>query len=257
MAKVTLIAYTPNPDQVVAQAARLCYSSASIGEIQNHLTPEKAASMVKMLSEMGHESPTEHASFTFGIEGVSRSFLAQITRHRIASYSVKSQRYVNEENFEFVIPPEIEAIPEAREEFLAAMEDDRKRYEKISRFLEQHHKQRLMQAGKSEKEAASAARKLANEDARFVLPNACTTNMICTFDARSLNHFFTLRCCNRAQWEIREVAVQMLRLARQVAPELFRQSGPGCVRGACTEGKMTCGRAEEVRKFFHHLGQEE
>lgn len=257
MAKVTLIAYTPNPDQVVAQAARLCYSSASIGEIQNNLTPEKAASMVEMLSQMGHESPTEHASFTFGIEGVSRSLLAQITRHRIASYSVKSQRYVNEENFEFVIPPEIEAIPEAREEFLAAMEDDRKRYEKISRLLEQKHKQRLLKAGKSEKEASSAARKQANEDARFVLPNACTTNMICTFDARSLNHFFSLRCCNRAQWEIREVAVQMLRLARQAAPELFRKSGPGCVRGACTEGKMTCGKAAEVRDFFAHLGQEE
>ncbi|XOQ44128.1 MAG: Flavin-dependent thymidylate synthase [Clostridium sp.] len=256
MAKVTLIAYTPHPDQVVAQAARLCYSSANIEEIQKNLTPEKTASMVEMLSQMGHESPTEHASFTFGIEGVSRSFLAQITRHRIASYSVKSQRYVNEENFDFVIPPEIDAIPEAREEFLAAMEDDRKRYKKISSLLEQQHKQRLLKAGKSEKEAASAARKLANEDARFVLPNACTTNMICTFDARSLNHFFSLRCCNRAQWEIREVAVQMLRLARQAAPELFRQAGPGCVRGACTEGKMTCGKAEEVRKFFTHLGQE-
>lgn len=257
MAKVTLITYTPSPDQLVAQAARLCYSSASIGEIQDSLTPEKTASLVEMLAEMGHDSPTEHASFTFGIEGVSRSFLAQITRHRIASYSVKSQRYVNEKNFEFVIPPEIDAIPQAREEFLAAMEDDRKRYETISALLRQKHKKGLLESGMPEKEAESASRKMANEDARFVLPNACETKMICTFDARSLNNFFSLRCCNRAQWEIREVATEMFRLARKAAPELFKKAGPPCVRGACTEGKMTCGRVREVREFFAGLGEEE
>jgi len=256
MVKVTLITYTPDPDQLVAQAARLCYSSASIEGIQGTLTPEKTASMVEMLAGLGHDSPTEHASFTFGIEGVSRSFLAQITRHRIASYSVKSQRYVNERNFEFVIPPEIESIPKAREEFLGAMEDDKRRYETISGLLLEKHKKRLMESGVQEKEAESAARKLANEDARFVLPNACETKMICTFDARSLNHFFSLRCCNRAQWEIREVAVQMLCLVRKAAPALFKEAGPPCVRGACTEGKMTCGKAREVREFFLSLGEE-
>jgi thymidylate synthase (FAD) len=256
MAKVTLITYTPSPDQLIAQAARLCYSSAAIEEIQDSLTPEKTASMVEMLAGMGHDSPTEHASFTFGIERVSRSFLAQITRHRIASYSVKSQRYVNEKNFKFVIPPAIDTIPQARQEFLAAMEDDRKRYETISELLRQKHKKRLLESGMPEKEAESAARKLANEDARFVLPNACETQMICTFDARSLNHFFSLRCCNRAQWEIREVATEMLRLAKKAAPELFKKAGPACVRGACSEGKMTCGKAREVRKFFLELGEE-
>ena len=254
MAKVTLIAYTPSPDQLVAQAARLCYSSASVGEIGDSLTPQKAASLVEMLENMGHGSPTEHASFTFGIEGVSRSFLAQITRHRIASYSVKSQRYVDERNFSFVIPPEIDAVPEARTEFLEAMEEDRKRYESISSLLREKHKKRLMDSGKPEKQAGSEARKLAGEDARFVLPNACMTQMICTFDARSLNHFFSLRCCNRAQWEIRGVAIQMLRLVRQAAPALFCKAGPPCVKGACPEGKMTCGRAEEVRAFFSRLG---
>lgn len=256
MAKVTLITYTPDPDRLVAQAARLCYSSASIEEIQGGLSPEKTASMVEMLAGMGHDSPTEHASFTFGIEGVSRSFLAQITRHRIASYSVKSQRYVNEKNFEFVIPPEINSVPQAREEFLAAMEDDRRRYEAISELLLKKHKKRLLESGMPEKEAHSAAQKLANEDARFVLPNACETKMICTFDARSLNHFFSLRCCNRAQWEIREVAVQMLRLVRKAAPALFEKAGPPCVRGACAEGKMSCGKAGEVREFFSNPGEE-
>ena len=254
MAKVILLAYTPDPDRVVAQAARLCYSSAPIGETGKGLTPEKTASFLDMLSEMGHDSPTEHASFTFGIEGVSRSFLAQITRHRIASYSVKSQRYVSESGFDFVVPPEIEAVPEARREYLAAMERDRESYDRISALLFQKHKERLAASGKTEKEAASAARKLANEDARFVLPNACTTQMICTFDARSLNHFFALRCCERAQWEIRDVAVQMLRLVRSAAPGLFHKSGPPCLRGACPEGKMSCGKAREVRAFFERLG---
>lgn len=257
MAKVTLITYTPEPDQLIAQAARLCYSSASIEDIESSLTPEKTDSMVEMLAGMGHDSPTEHASFTFGIEGVSRSFLAQLTRHRIASYSVKSQRYVNEKEFEFVIPPEIDAIPEAREEFLAAMEEDRKRYESIAGILQRHHKEKMLQSGMEEKKAETAARRLANEDARFVLPNACETKVVCTFNARSLNHFFSLRCCNRAQWEIRDVATQMLRLVRQAAPALFRKAGPACVRGACSEGKMTCGKAREVRAFFAQLGAEE
>ena len=255
MAKVSLLAYTPDPDRLVAQAARLCYSSASVEETGKGLTPEKTASFVDMLSEMGHDSPTEHASFTFGIEGVSRSFLAQITRHRIASYSVKSQRYVSESCFDFVVPPEIGAIPEAREEYLAAMERDRASYDKISALLFQEHKKRLKASGKTEREAASAARGLANEDARFVLPNACTTRMICTFDARSLNHFFSLRCCSRAQWEIRDVAVEMLRLVRGVAPGLFRKAGPPCLRGGCPEGKMSCGKAGEIRKFFERLGE--
>lgn len=257
MAKVILISYTPDPERVVAQAARLCYSSDGIEEIGRGMTPEKIASFVEMLASMGHDSPTEHASFTFGIEGVSRSLLAQITRHRIASYSVKSQRYVDESGFEYVIPPEIEGIEEAKKEFLAAMEEDRQHYEVISALLEQKHRKCLTESGMPEGKAASAARKMANEDARFVLPNACATKMICTFDARSLNHFFSLRCCNRAQWEIRDVAVQMLALVREVAPRLFGKSGPPCLRGTCTEGKMSCGRQTEVRAFFGRLGGQE
>lgn len=250
MAKVTLLAYTPEPEKVVASAAKLCYSSAGIEKIQDGLTKEKTSSFVKMIAQLGHASTIEHVSFTFGIEGVSRAFLAQITRHRIASYSVKSQRYVNESKFEYVIPPEIVAIPEAKEEFLQAMEEDRHHYENISHLLTEKHKRELMESGEDEKSAARTAGKMSNEDARFVLPNACETKMICTFNARELLHFFSLRCCSRAQWEIREVANQMLSLVKPLAPDIFAKAGPGCVRGACPEGKMSCGRAEEVRAAY-------
>lgn len=256
MAKVTLIAYTPEPEKVIAQAARLCYSPASIDTIAEGLTDEKVASFVDMLAEIGHESPIEHASFTFGIEGVSRSLLAQITRHRIASYSVQSQRYVTEAHFEYVVPPEIEAIPRAREEFLAAMEEDQRHYENLTALLKEAHKQKLLNDGKEEKTADRMAQKMAIEDARFVLPNACCTKLICTFNARSLFNFFSHRCCNRAQWEIRDVATQMLMLVRRVAPNLFHRSGPPCLRGACPEGKMSCGRMSEVRDFFNGIGAE-
>lgn len=250
MANVTLISYTPEPEKLIAAAAKLCYSPAQIDEVMEGLTPEKTASFVEMLAQIGHQSPVEHASFTFGIEGVSRSLLAQITRHRIASFSVQSQRYVAESHFEYVVPPEIAAIPQAKQEFLKAMEEDQNHYETLTELLKQKHKETFLAEGKTEKEAERAALKRAIEDARFVLPNACTTKMICTFNIRSLLHFFDLRCCNRAQWEIREVAIQMLRLVKPVAPHLFAQAGPGCVCGGCPEGKMTCGMVREVRAFF-------
>lgn len=250
MAKVTLLAYTPEPERMVASAAKLCYSPSTIETIRDGLTEEKTSSFVHMLAEIGHESPIEHASFTFGIEGVSRSFLAQITRHRIASYSVQSQRYVAENSFEFVVPPEIEAIPEAKEEFLAAMREDQLHYERLTAILQKKHRETLLREGKTEKEADRAAQKMAIEDARFVLPNACDTKMICTFNARSLLNFFSHRCCNRAQWEIRDVACQMLALVREAAPHIFEKVGPPCLRGACPEGKMSCGKAAEVRRKF-------
>ena len=250
MATVTLMACTPEPEKLVAAAAKLCYSPSSIETIREGLTEEKTSSFVQMLAEIGHESPIEHASFTFGIEGVSRSFLAQITRHRIASYSVQSQRYVAEDSFAYVVPPEIEAIPEAKEEFLAAMREDQAHYERLTALLKEKHREELLREGKTEKEADRAAEKRAIEDARFVLPNACETKMVCTFNARSLLNFFSHRCCNRAQWEIRDVACQMLALVREAAPHIFEKAGPPCLRGACPEGKMTCGKAAEVRRKF-------
>lgn len=250
MLNVQLLAFTPQPEKTVAAAARLCYSSAAIEELMEGMTDERTASFVDMLAEIGHESPIEHASFTFGVEGVSRSLLAQITRHRLASFSVQSQRYVAENHFEFVLPPEIEAVPEAKAEYLRAMEEDQRHYERLTSILKEKHLHTLMQSGMSEKAALRAAEKKAIEDARFVLPNACTTKMLVTMNARSLRNFFRLRCCNRAQWEIRELAEKMLYLCREAAPHLVPHRRPACVAGPCPEGKMSCGRAAEMRDRY-------
>ncbi len=252
--EVKLIAYTPDADKIVAAAAKLCYSKSDIPTLMDGLTPEKTEDFLNMLSDLGHESPVEHATFTFGIEGVSRALLAQLTRHRIASFSVQSQRYVSKLDFDYVIPPEIEAIPEAKAEFIKAMEEDAEHYENLRRMLIESHKARLVSEGKDEKSALKAAEKLANEDARFVLPNACDTKIIMTMNVRSLYNFFSLRCCNRAQWEIRELATKMLALVREVAPNLFKNAGPSCVSGACSEGAYTCGKAAEVRRKFKFSG---
>ena len=247
---VTLLTYTPDPERTVACAARLCYSAVGIDGVLDKLTDEKTASFVDMLAEIGHESPIEHASFTFGIEGVSRSLLAQITRHRIASFSVQSQRYVAENRFEYVLPPEIEALPEAAELFRRAMEEDQTTYLELTRLLKDKHKKELIDAGMEEKAAERAAEKRAIEDARFVLPNACATKMILTMNARSLQNFFRHRCCNRAQWEIRQLAEQMRALCVEVAPHLFRHAGPPCLSGPCPEGKMSCGKMQQVREKY-------
>ena len=254
--KVTLIAHTPNPEQVVAAAARLCYSDSHIDTLLEGMTPEKSRDFVRKLAAMGHESPTEHVSFTFGIEGVSRSLLAQITRHRIASYSVQSQRYVRLDQFEYVTPIEVEQDEEGAEAFRQAMEQAGEEYRRIAALLKDGHIRRLTAQGIDEKTAARQAEKLAIEDARFVLPNACTTKMIVTMNARSLANFFRHRCCNRAQWEIRALAEEMLRLVSQVAPALFENCGPACYKGPCPEGRMTCGKAAEMREKYAALHRE-
>lgn len=251
--RVTLISHTPDPEKIIAASARLCYSNSEIDELLNNLDAKKTSELVSRLIDMGHESTIEHVTFTFGIEGVSRSFLAQITRHRMASFSVQSQRYVKDDNFHFVIPPEIDSSPEAKRIYLEAMENDIKAYQQIADVLYNKHFDDLIKQGINEKKAKSQAEKMAIEDARFVLPNACHTKMITTFNARSLLNFFSLRCCNRAQWEIKAVADEMLKLCISIAPTVFKNAGPGCVRAACPEGKMTCGKISEVRKFYKEL----
>lgn len=253
MIKVTLLAHTPEPERAIAAAAKLCYSSAAPEELYDGLTDEKATAFLDMLSGLGHQSPIEHASFTFGISGVSRALLAQITRHRIASYSVKSQRYVNEGSFEYVIPPEIAAVPEAKALYEETMRADQEAYDRLAELLTARHKKELIEQGMDERSAARAAEKKANEDARFVLPNACETKMVVTMNARSLFNFFNHRCCSRAQWEIREVADQMLKLVSEVAPTLFKKAGPPCLSGACPEGKMSCGKAAEIRVRYEEM----
>ncbi|MGI5896182.1 MAG: FAD-dependent thymidylate synthase [Oscillospiraceae bacterium] len=251
--KVTLIAHTPEPEKVVACAAKLCYSASSVDTLYEGLTEEKTTGFVNMLAEIGHESPIEHASFTFAIEGVSRSLLAQITRHRIASYSVQSQRYVKGDGFEFITPPEIADCPEANEIFQRSMERSMAEYQELTALLTDKHTKAFLEAGLEEKEARRRAGKKAIEDARFVLPNACDTKMVATFNARSLLNFFRHRCCNRAQWEIKALADEMLRLVLEVAPALFAHAGPPCVNGACPEGKMSCGKPAEMRAYYESL----
>ncbi|MBE6935168.1 MAG: FAD-dependent thymidylate synthase [Ruminococcaceae bacterium] len=248
--EVKLIAHTPNPDFVVAAAARTCYTTLPISTLMDRLDEEQAAEYVEMLSEMGHESPIEHVSFTFAIEGVSRSLLAQITRHRIASFSVRSQRYVSEKKFDYVTPPQIADCPEAQAIYDEIIEAEREAYNKISALLLEKRLAALPEEKREDKATVAAQRKIAAEDARYVLPNACETQMVVTMNARSLKNFFRLRCCNRAQWEIRELARRMLLEVRKVSPALFRDAGPACLSGPCPEGKMSCGKMAEMRKLY-------
>lgn len=251
--KVTLLAYTPDPEKVIAGAAKLCYSSSSPSELMDNLTEESAGKFLNMLMGFGHASPIEHASFTFGIEGVSRALTHQLVRHRVASYSQKSQRYVNEGQFNYIMPPEVENNPEAKERFIEAMEKAQEAYDVIAESLTEKHKQELMAQGLDEKAALSKAEKLANEDARFVLPNACETMIVATMNGRELLHFFEVRTCNRAQWEIRDLAKEMLKQAYEKAPILFKDAGPACLTGPCPEGAMTCGLRDQVREEFKQL----
>jgi thymidylate synthase (FAD) len=223
--KVKLLAHTPDADKLVAAAAKLCYARSDVDTLLDNLTAEKVDEFIERLAELGHESPIEHASYTFAVEGVSRALLAQLTRHRIASYSVQSQRYVDKSDFDYVVPPSIDANPEAAAVFKHCMDSIDACYAYF------------MAAG------------FTNEDARFVLPNACDTRIIFTMNARSLHNFFRLRCCNRAQWEIRAMADEMLKLCREVSPALFRHAGPACaVSGVCSEGAYCCGEPREKLK---------
>ena len=251
--KVKLLAHTPEPEKVVSMAAKLCYSKVGVEGIEENLTDEKIESFLKMLTDIGHESPLEHVSFTFGVEGISRACSHQIVRHRIASYSQQSQRYVKLDQFEYIIPPEIEKSEEAKKIFIEAMERDQKDYDRIVDILSEKHKKEFMEEGKSEKEATRLAEKKAIEDARYVFPNACETKIVMTMNVRSLYNFFDHRCCERAQWEIREMATQMLKEVKKVAPIMFRKCGPKCVKGPCPEGKMTCGKVVEIREKFKNL----
>ena len=241
--KVNLLCHTPNPEKTIAAAARLCYSNSGADELFDGMTDEKASDYVAMLERLGHESPLEHVTFTFTIEGVSRAFLAQITRHRIASFSVQSQRYVNKEgHFDFIVPPAIGENEEALAEYNKIMDFCSESYHNLTEILRKKAAEEFMAEGKSEEEAWKLAEKKAIEDARFVLPNACDTKMIVTMNVRSLHNLFRLRCCNRAQWEIRDMAWHILKLCRKIAPELFKGAGPGCVRGKCPEGKRSCNK---------------
>ncbi len=252
--KVSLVRYTPEPVKTVAMAAKLCYSKVGIEDISEKMSNEDAEKFVKMLMGFSHMSPLEHISFSFAIEGVSRTLTHQLVRHRIASYSQQSQRYVDENEFDYIIPPQIEKDEEALKVFEESMSMIQSSYEKLRDVLTKNVTKQIMEEdGLEENEARKKAVKLANEDARFVLPGACETKIITTMNARQLLHFFEERTCVRAQWEIRELATQMLKLVKEVCPVIFDNAGPGCVKGGCPEGKMTCGKAKEIREKFKNL----
>jgi len=231
---VVLLRHTPEPEEVVAMAAKLCYSPSGFEELKEKIEAKDQAAFVEKLALIGHLSPIEHVSFSFGIEGISRACSHQLVRHRVASYSQQSQRYVKEEQFDYVIPPSIKKDPALAHEFERFMAEAQENYTKVLKRLEE-----LGYKGEA-----------GQQDARYLLPNAAETKIVVTMNARELLHFFRVRCCNRAQWEIREMAERMLAHVKRVAPTIFSKSGPGCLYAPCPAGKMTCGKIEEVRKKF-------
>lgn len=222
--EVKLLTCTPNPEMIVASAAKLCYSKSEASEIMDGLTHDVVDKFVDMLVSMGHESPLEHVSFTFSIDGISRSCSHQLVRHRLASFSQKSQRYVNEDSFKHIIPDAVINNIDAKYHFKKAMYEAQEAYDKIVEIL--------IESGLDDKEAY--------ENARSVLPNACSTSLVMTMNARELLHFFEKRCCNRAQTEIRNLAEAMLSICKEQAPILFKCAGKPCLNGSCPEGNMSC-----------------
>lgn len=231
---VLLVSHTPDPEKVIGSAARLCYSAVDVEHLVSRAAAEDQRPFLERLTAVGHLSPTEHASFTFAVEGISRACSHQLVRHRLASYSQQSQRYVSELEFDYVMPPSIAEDGDLRLAFERTMEKVRRSYEFLAKKLA----------------AKGYSNEVAREDARFVLPNAAETKIMITMNARELLHFFSQRLCNRAQWEIRSLALAMLRLLQPVAPSIFREAGPPCLSGPCPEGTRSCGKSKEVRALL-------
>ena len=219
---VELLYYTPEPERAVATAARLCYAPVGATELMESLDAERIRKVLTTILERGHLSTREHASYTFAIDGVSRALTHQLVRHRLASFNQQSQRYVKfTEGLDTIKPASIAENEECNRLFDEMID---KTVDAYKAFLDMD---------------------IPAEDARYLLPNAAETKIVVTMNIRELLHFFSVRCCNRAQWEFREVACKMLELVRPSAPLIFKQAGPGCVRGACPEGKMSCGKPWE------------
>ena len=264
---VKLLSHTMNPELIIATAGKLCYSPCDIDELMKKQTPEMVEKFVNMLVSMGHESPLEHASFSFAIEGISRSTSQQLVRHRIASYSQQSQRYVClEDSFKYVIPKRIKEHSDTKELFEIAMQNAFESYVTLSRKLLEKKIFSYMAYVKNseladdsieimedymirnEKKKYNAFIKQSIEDARAVLPNACETKIVVTMNLRTLINFCHHRCCRRAQDEIHELAWEMVREVEKVSPLLARSLGASCQYGSCPEGAMCCGRPFPKKK---------
>lgn len=264
--KVQLLSHTQNPELLIATAAKLCYSPSNISDLMEAQTPEEVDNFISRLEEMGHESPFEHVSYTFAIEGVSRVLEQQLTRHRIASYSIQSGRYVDRSNAEFYMPGDIENNELAKDIYIDIIEHSKEAYEQIYKaLLHQYLLLEISKIGdlsifiesmkadreycfnwfknnesKEVKKVFRALKKKAVENARFVFPNSLETKIIVTMNVRTLWNFFKHRCCFRAQDEIRELAIIMLRILKETSPRIFRHAGASCITGICPEGSMQC-----------------
>ena len=222
--KVSLISYTKDPEQTVCAAIRQCYSNKGGVELKEKTKPEVVKRLIKQIIASGHTSTIEHANFTFAIEGVSRACTHQLVRHRIASFSQQSQRYVEEKGeLDYIIPPKVKKNKQALEKYESDVREAHNDYKK------------LVEDG------------IDKEDARYLLPNAAETKIVVTMNARSLLNFFEKRLCTRAQWEIRKMAKLMLNEVRPVAPTIFEYAGPTCeTEKICWEGDLNCGKWENI-----------
>ncbi|MEM0493123.1 MAG: FAD-dependent thymidylate synthase [Candidatus Thermoplasmatota archaeon] len=213
---VKLISYSEEPEKIPAMAAKLTHSKTKPDDLEKTRDKE-LYSILDHVVDLGHTSVLEHASFTFAISDVSRALTHQLVRHRIASYSQQSQRYVDLKEPSYVTPPSINEKPDAKKIYEETMNNIWTQYNK------------LLEIG------------IPTEDSRYLLPNAAHTNIIVTMNARSLIHFFELRCCLHAQWEIRSLAQKMLNEVKKVAPNIFKNAGPSCkTKGVCPEKMKNC-----------------
>jgi len=213
---VKLIGFTPNPEKLPAMAAKLTHSKTKPEELDKSSDKELNA-ILEQVMNLGHTSVIEHAYFTFAISDVSRSLTHQLVRHRIASYAQQSQRYVDFKEPCYVTPPKITKNKKMKKAYDKTMNNIWTEYNKLLDM------------------------DIPAEDARFVLPNAACTNIIVTMNARSLLNFFELRCCQHAQWEIRQLANKMLEQVKKAAPTIFKKAGPACKsKKICPENKKDC-----------------
>lgn len=288
--KVQVLSHTPDFERNIARAGKLCYSSSGITELNDNLTDEEVTRYLNMILNVKHFSVLEHGTITFGIEGISRTSANQLVRHRIASYSQQSQRYVSANSFSYVVPQDIKNNPQAHTLFTNAMEVAQQNYNAISEALmEQYIIEYLGVEDKStgmkyleeelkkdtelwedigvdvlrgyvnlqamfryyDKKTYNVLTKRANENARAVLPNATETKIVVTMNVRALFNFFKERLCMRAQDEIREMAFEMWKCCMQISPTIFKYAVPTCVNGKCKEGKMSCGKMLEVKDRYN------
>ena len=240
---VKILSHTMNPELVASTAGKLCYSSLDIEELIKKQTPEDMERFINMIVSSGHHSILEHCTFTFAIEGISRACAMQLTRHRIASYSMRSQRYVNEKQFEYVVPDIVKDMGGlAYTEYCNDMKKINEMYLKWqSQFKEWVESTNYPTNGMN-------SQKVANENARYVLPNACETKTVVTMNLRSLINFCNHRCCRRAQDEINQLAWAMVEEVEKISPLLAKCLGATCQFGKCGEGAFSCQRPYPKKK---------